>query len=547
MLEFIRKYSGSPAIKFFLGLLAFTFVFCFGIMDVIRKYTGKDYLVKIGSVKITPTLFRLEKAKKIQMLRAAKKNIDEKAEVSNILGSIISENVVDLAASDFGFVVSDDSIKTYINGMYMFRDENGYFRKDMLRLFLQTVGISENMFIELSRKDIKSALIKFPFVYVCTINEQHYYTKAMMEKRNIAMVRLRPKSFMMTENPTKEQLEEFYAENPDLFSAEEHRSFRIFELKESDLEKKIVVSEEEKKDYYEVYADKDSKSYEESQQEIAEELRQEKLRKLTDEVIRDLEDSIISGTSIDEVVQKFNLNVITAKNIDIQGESSEKKSSLPKYGKDAATIAFSIDDGADSAVSESIGDDDKKVFWFVHVDEVVPKHVEEFAKISEKVEEEWTLRRQIELARETAQSLVEQIKSGAKLSQLLSKKGYAIIVTPLFDREGKIPDGKGNFKFPNVIAALHTTVFQKLKNDADYAEIDDTFVVYQVNDIVYPDDISQDDENKYHSSLIHEFANDMYTQLVGYLSKERYEVKINHEMLNDSREGFDVNQLDEMF
>jgi hypothetical protein len=517
-------------------------------MDIIRKYTGKDYLVKIGNVRITPTLFRIEKAKRIHMMRNTQKNIDEKEETTNLLSSIISENVVNLAASDFGFIVSDDSIKTYISGMHMFRDDKGYFRKDLLRSFLQTVGISENMFIELSRKDIKSLLIRFPFVYISTINEQDYYTKAMMEKRNIVIARLRPRSFIIRENPSREQLEEFYAENPDLFSAEERRSFRILELKESSLEKKVNVSEDEKKDYYEMYADKDSKSYEESAQEIEDELRQEKLQKLTDQVIRDLEDTITGGAGIDEVAEKFNLKIITVKNVDMFNKDEKgAEVSPPKYGSDAAAVAFSTDDGTDSAVSESIGDDGKKVFWLVHVDEIIPKHVEEFAKISEKVEEEWTLRKQKEMAKETALAFVEQAKSGVKLSQVVSQKGYATIVTPLFDRDGKIANEKNDFKFPNVISALYGEVFQQLKNDVGYTEIDDSFVVYQVNDIVYPDVIDQDSEDKYLGALIREFADDMYQQLVGYLSKEKYEVKVNYEMLNESQENISLDQLADFF
>jgi peptidyl-prolyl cis-trans isomerase D len=531
-----------------LGILAFTFVFCFGIIDIIRKYTGKDYLVKIGNVKVTPALFRMEKAKRIHMMRAVKKNINEKEESANILSNIINENVVNLAASDFGFIVSDDSIKTYISGLHMFRDDNGYFRKDLLRLFLQTVGISENMFIELSRKDIKSLLIKFPFVYVSTVNEQYYYTKAMMEKRNIMMVRLRPRSFIIRENPSQKQLEEFYAENPDLFSTEERRSFRVLELQESDIAKKIDISEGEKKDYYEMYADKDSKSYEESAQEIEDELRQEKLQKLTDQVIRDLEDTITSGAGLSEVAEKFNLKIIAVKNVDALNKSDNSAEVSPlKYGLDAATVAFSTDDGADSAVSESVNDDGKKVFWFVHVDEIIPKHVEEFAKVSEKVDEEWILRKQKELAKETALSFVEQMKSGAQLSQIASQKGTAVLVTPLFDREGKIATEAKDFKFPNVIAALYAKIFQQVKNDCDYVEIDDCIVVYQVNDVVYPDTVDQNDENKYHGALIREFTDDMYQQLVGYLSKEKYKVQINHEMLNESKEDINMDQLADFF
>ncbi|MDR1561197.1 MAG: SurA N-terminal domain-containing protein, partial [Holosporaceae bacterium] len=53
MLELIRRHSNSIIVKFFLTVLALTFIFCFGISDVIRKIVGKDYIVKIGNVKIS--------------------------------------------------------------------------------------------------------------------------------------------------------------------------------------------------------------------------------------------------------------------------------------------------------------------------------------------------------------------------------------------------------------------------------------------------------------------------------------------------------------
>ena len=64
MLEFIRKHSSSLGVKIFLTVLALTFVFWFGISDIIRKVTGKDYIVKIGNIKISPERFKHEKAKK---------------------------------------------------------------------------------------------------------------------------------------------------------------------------------------------------------------------------------------------------------------------------------------------------------------------------------------------------------------------------------------------------------------------------------------------------------------------------------------------------
>jgi hypothetical protein len=62
MLEFIRRHSQSIIVKAFLTILALTFVLFFGISDVIRRFIGKDYVVKIGSTKISPMELKIEKA-----------------------------------------------------------------------------------------------------------------------------------------------------------------------------------------------------------------------------------------------------------------------------------------------------------------------------------------------------------------------------------------------------------------------------------------------------------------------------------------------------
>ncbi|GHU11826.1 hypothetical protein FACS189449_04110 [Alphaproteobacteria bacterium] len=543
MLEFIRKYSSSPVVKFFLFILAFTFVFCFGIMDIVRKYMGKDYLVKIGSVKITPALFKFEKDKKLNMLRNSEKNIDEKAETLNILDQIILENVIDLAASDFGFVVSEKTIEEYIKGLYVFRDDNGRFDKNRYNMVLQKMGMSEKMFIELSKKDIKNALIAAPFRFISTVSELGYYTKAMLEKRTLSLVELKPLSFVVAEKPSDANLQEFYTEHPDLFSVEERRSFRILELCESDLAKDLQISEENKKDYYDTeYVDKDSKSYEEAEKEIAAELLQEKLLKVTEDRTRDIEDALSSGTSIEKVAKNFNLKVIPVSDVDI---SDELQDSQVSYKKDAITVAFTTDEGTDSSFSESANEQGEKFFWLVHTDSVDPKHVEEFAKVSEKVKSEWIKSKQKELANAMAESLVEQVKSGANLANVASERGYTSVITKKFDREGNIDDGK-DYKFSNAILSLYNEAFQKLKNEAGYNEVDGNVVVYQVNGLFYADNVDPKKEAELHGRLIHEFADGMLQEAVGSLSK-KYKVEKNYENLNNEATGIDLGQFEGMF
>ena len=89
-------------------------------------------------------------------------------------------------------------------------------------------------------------------------------------------------------------------------------------------------------------------------------------------------------------------------------------------------------------------------------------------------------------------------------------------------------------------------VFSKLKNEVGMKELNGKIVVYQVADISY--DKKKEEENWQRSfvSLLLNYSDDMYQQLIGHLSK-KYEVKINYDILKEIDESIDPSSLDEVF
>ncbi|MDR1334780.1 MAG: SurA N-terminal domain-containing protein, partial [Holosporaceae bacterium] len=147
MLAAIRKYSNSPVAKTFLFVLAITFISSFGLFQVIRKFLGKDYVIKIGSRRISPGMFRHEKINVTNFGKGFSKNADGAFDKNSILQKIIYENVIDLAVADFGFFLSETILKQYISSLFMFRDKNGVFNAGLFRAFLRKIQIPENAFM----------------------------------------------------------------------------------------------------------------------------------------------------------------------------------------------------------------------------------------------------------------------------------------------------------------------------------------------------------------------------------------------------------------
>jgi hypothetical protein len=458
--------------------------------------------------------------------------------------------------------VSEDTIKKYISGMYIFRDKEGHFNAEMLRKFLHSIQVPEPMFIEFSRKDIKNGLIKSPFRYVSVHSELEYYVKANLEKRALAIVELRPDSFIIHDEPANQELETFFSENSELFMVDEARSFRILEFAESKIEKGIKIAEEEIKETYEISPEKETRTYNEMKAEIEADLKQEKIQSEINEKTRQIEDALMAGENIEEVAKKFDLNLIAASNVTASDGDNILK---VKYKKDVLTIAFSTEEGADSSFSEVADEKGNKLLWLVHVDSITPKHIAEFAKVRSKVHKVWQSKKQKEKALEMANSFVEQVKAGEKLATLASKNGLIYSVTYRFERngdwEGKrqeeadkknekaqkkaIKKASRDEKFDQIVSEMYKDAFTNTKGIAFFKEINGAIVVAQVHEIATAYAVDPTEREELHASLLRETIEDLYQQLVGYLSKNRYEVKINHEMLKEGG-GFD-HQIDDIF
>ena len=561
MLEFIRKHANSTTFKIFLGVLASTFVFCFGIFDIIRRITGHDYIVKIGSVKITPTMFAMEKSKKLNMLRSHEKNIDEKTEINNILHQIIWENVIDQTASEFGFSISEETIKKYIAGMGLFRDKEGNFNVGMLRNFLHNINVSEAMFIEFSGKDIKNALIKAPFKYISVYKSLDKFIQSNLEKRTLGFLEIDPSSLVISEKPSKEDLEEFYNNNQELFYVNETRDFTVIELFEDDIAKTITISEDEKKEYYETSPEREDRTYAEMEKEIIDEIKQNKLQNEIDDKTRQIEDALIAGENIDEVIKKFNLHVMRIKNASASTLNKDSSSSAAsKYKTDIHTVAFSTEEGSDSSFAESINEKQKKFLWLVHVDSITPKHVAKFADITDKVSIEWKKSKQHDKAIELATLFCEKAKDGVSLSTIALQNKRKISFTKPFYRSGiiekdpKKKDSKNDKekkltpqeqKMMEVAANFADQAFKKEKGTTFYKDFGTSIVVAQVEKIIPIKDVDNEINTKCHIELVRSVSDDLYQQLVGYLSREKYEIKINREMLEKT--GADSSNVEDIF
>lgn len=528
MLEVIRKYSGSPIVKAFLIILAFTFLFFFGITDIIRKFTGNDYVVKIGNLKVTPLQFKMEKARKINLMR--KQSADDKEITKTLLHQLIWENIINIFSKEYGLIISDETMEHYIGSMEVFKDANGRFNANLLRGFLQKIQVPEEIFIESSKREIKSAIISAPFSGISINNELPFYVEAKKEKRAVTFVELNPESFSIGQTPSEEELQQYHNEHSNQFMIPEVRSFTVVEMQENKLVGKVVITDDELREAYETSSERDERSFDDMRKELEEGIRSDKLESVINEFTRNIEDELMAGADIYKVAKKYDLKLIELQNMEMGNAAQLNK--LP-YKKDVMNVAFTLDEGTDSSFSESLGENKERVLWLVRVHSVTPKHNSIYKECREAVLKAWTKNRKHQLALDLANSWIKN--KDKKLEKLAKAAGRLSKISPLFDREGK---QNGNpEKDKDVIDCLFKDVFSLDKGDMNYIEHNGKLIVYQIEKIESPNPSSEELKEGY-KELLTQMREDMSQALVGYLSKE-YEVRVNSENLRMINEEID--------
>jgi len=542
MLELIRKYSKSIVVKIFLTILAGSFFLFFGFSYVVEKLKGKDYVVKIANVKIHPQVFKYEKSKRLNAIKRRFNDVDSKDLSNNIFRQIIWENVINLAAKDFGIIVSDSTMYNHISNMDEFRTDDGHFSVANLRRFLRISEMTEEEFLHIARREVKSHIIKFPFRFVSLKDEFTYYSKIAVEKRCLKFFEISPAFFGITEKPTDEEMEEFYNNNSEKFEVPERRSFDILILSMDRVEKDTKISEEEiierARDFYgDDYTEKSLKEF--IKTEEFKTFKQERVAEAAEEITRQVEDDLVSGSTIEEITAKYGLRSLSVKNVAL---SEMYKISLP-FKKDVMTVAFGSDEKEVGSFNEAEDFNKKLVQWLVYVSDVTPKHVEPIDKVKERVKFAWRKDQQHNKALSVANDIISRVSKGEKFADLVRKKGYVLKTTAYFDNRGMISGNKGKFE---IIDSLHDEVFSKVKNDVGMKELNGKIVVYQLADISYDEKKEDEDMLRNFLSLSMAYTEDMYQQLIGYLSK-KYEVKINYDILKEVDEAIDPSALDEVF
>ncbi|MDC0349221.1 SurA N-terminal domain-containing protein [Alphaproteobacteria bacterium] len=258
MLKFLRDHANSWIMKILLGILVLSFGLFWGVSEFFRGTDTSNTVASIGKFNISKQslihsvqkeLDRLNKelkGKNITFSQALKFGL-----VSQNLGRMVNEIVLDILMRDTHLSVSDQAIANLIYGDPLFRNEKGDFDRGKFQAILRSNGLSEKGFFSTRRRSLSQMHLLTAVTVGGHVPAALAYPvfQSLTQKRSFRVATIAPQNISVSY--TEKDLENFYTENPGLFKVLEQRDFHLILLDPLKRASKISLSEKEVRQAYE--------------------------------------------------------------------------------------------------------------------------------------------------------------------------------------------------------------------------------------------------------------------------------------------------------
>lgn len=261
MLRGIRQASTTWLGRIVMGavmtLLAAIFAL-WGINDIFHGF-GRTYLAKIGDVEISPDQFSQAYNDRLQELSRQVGHPLSAQEANaiglpaQVLGQMVAEAGLDQLARRMRLGIPDSEIVQRVLHDPHFQTPTGQFDRALFQSFLQSIGYSEQRFLDeqrrtIPRRDLTQAVSGQIMVPQANLQAVNQYQN---EERSIEYVTLGPQQAGDIPQPTPEELSKYFDERKILFRAPEYRKVVTVTVTPEALAKTIEVSDADVQKYYE--------------------------------------------------------------------------------------------------------------------------------------------------------------------------------------------------------------------------------------------------------------------------------------------------------
>ena len=261
MLESLRRGAQTWVAKLLFGILVMSFA-VWGISGSFRNY-GRGSIAKIGTTDIPAEEFQRAFQNEIEKFsRDANKRITaEQARTigldRKVLKQLIGGAAIEAHAKSLGLALSDKTLVDGIADDPDLKGPDGKFSKQGFDRLLNQMGLSEQGFLKLRRKDelrsqMLGALIKGQAVPKPMLEIVHAYNN---EKRTLEWVTIDADKAVTVADPDDAKLKELYEAGKTKFMTPEYRKFAALTLAIGDLKKQITIKDDDVATAYEAAKD----------------------------------------------------------------------------------------------------------------------------------------------------------------------------------------------------------------------------------------------------------------------------------------------------
>lgn len=258
MITAFRRYLETWVVRAFFLIMVLAFI-SWGVGDVIRLIGTSTWVAKVGGQTIEGV--QLQEAYQREMSQVTR-NLPQGQEPTQdmrnsvareVLQQLITQAALNQELQRLRIVAPDQAVRQMVFATPAFRGPNGQFDQQTFQAVLRNNGLGEGRFLDMTRGELAqrqllgavSAGGATPEVLLRPLYQGQF------EKRSADMVEFPIAAGPEPPAPTDAQMQRWYDNHPDQYSAPEYRKIKAIVLSPQTLTKEIAISDDDVKTAYE--------------------------------------------------------------------------------------------------------------------------------------------------------------------------------------------------------------------------------------------------------------------------------------------------------
>jgi peptidyl-prolyl cis-trans isomerase D len=469
----MRRHAQSWIIKAALGGIIVVFIFWYGWSG--PREGSREYAAKVNDTIITRDFFRSVYDSKVEQIKlrfkggAIPPDLLEKMNLKmEVARGLVNQILLLQEGERLGLAVTTADLVQDIRSNPMFQ-RNGAFDEAMYRVYLQTIKMTPSMYEQNRRRELQASQVADLLTDAVKTDPEEIkrFWHFQNDKLVLSMLLVKAEEPAQAASIDPKLLESYFKQNQDKYAIPASVNLQCVTFSWRDIEKKITVTPEQAKEYYNFNPREFTEPEKIRAKHIlvkvppnANEEQIEKARKTSQEILEKLK----NGADFDAVAREMSQDEATREKGGDLGFFS-KGTMNPALERAAAKLQV-------GKLSEPIRTD--QGYEILMVTEKTPEKLLAFDAVKDKIIEKLLREKAKKQVRTDADDFYEMVYRAEELEPAAKKFGFPVHKAENVTRAGGIPDVAAGAKIMDEAFELKTGEISRLLKS------DDTFVVFKL-------------------------------------------------------------------